>query len=408
MNRETDARAMAQKSGMPFVDISDTQPDRRCVDLLKGVFARNYSSIPVRFLNGGVLVAMGGPINKKVVDALSFHMGMKVYPALAEEKDILRVIDRQYPGREKKARSDKGIKEDMSENSHTISIISNKGGVGKTHVSINMARLIAGQDKRVLLIDADLGNADISNKLAMFPENTLYDFLESNIALHDVIMPTVLGFDLIGGSSGEFKLANINYVQRSKFIRNFNKISRGYDATIFDLSAGIGSTVMDFALASDEIVVVTTPQDIIAGYACIKASFQRFKTIEQKLMDKVDDYEPRKTYVPWVIMNQVTDLKQGVFLYNRICQTIDERVNNLEPLFSVRPAYLGGVLYDRTAFRKAEMNRKPITCVYPKSKPAQCLGFISENIMTPPEDREYRQQIKTGFNRFGMVFGLRS
>ena len=279
--------------------------------------------------------------------------------------------------------------------------------MGKTHISTNLAKILSDHGRKVLLIDADLGNADISNKLAMFPEHTLMDFLEGEISLKEIIMPTALGFDLIGGSSGEFRLANINYVQRSKFIRNFNKISQDYDVTIFDLSAGIGSAVMDFALATDEVVVVTTPQDIIAGYACIKASFQHFKSIEDKLMSKVEDYEPRRVYVPWVVMNQVTTLKQGIFLYNRICQTADERVNNAEDLFAVKPAYLGGVLYDRELFRKAEQNRQPLSGLFPRSKPAQCLEFLGRNIMTRPSEREYRSQVRGGIKRFAAIFSLR-
>ncbi|MGI6397591.1 MAG: AAA family ATPase [Desulfomonilia bacterium] len=191
-----------------------------------------------------------------------------------------------------------GAQEAPEREHRIIAVISNKGGVGKTHVSTNLATVAARKGKKVLLIDADLGNADISNKLALFPEYTLYDFLLGDVALEDMIQKTPYGFDLVGGSSGEFKLANINYVQRTKFIRAFRKVSEGYDITIFDLSAGIGTTVMDFALASDEMLIVTTPQDIIAGYACIKATFQRFKSIEESLMKKVEYYEPERVYRP--------------------------------------------------------------------------------------------------------------
>ncbi|HOO46225.1 MAG TPA: hypothetical protein PLM29_08350, partial [Deltaproteobacteria bacterium] len=218
---------------------------------------------------------------------------------------------------------------------------------------------------------------------------------------------TSYGFDLVGGSSGEFKLANINYVQRSKFIRGFRNISKNYDFTIFDLSAGISSVVMDFALASDEIITVTTPQDIIAGYACIKASFQRFKHIEDQLCQKVEFYEPRKVYKPWIIMNQISDLKQGLFLYNRICQTADERINNMESLYCVKPEYLGGILFDRETFKKAEMQRKPLTVLSPRSNPSQCLTYVGRNIMENPDFRTYNQELKTGIGRFGMIFGLK-
>jgi flagellar biosynthesis protein FlhG len=408
MNRDVDTRTLARKCGMPYIDIENEVPDQKCIELLKEVFAKNYNSLPVRFLNGGVLVAIGDPDQKELIETLTFHMGKKVYPALAEKDAIFKAIHTYYTKKPDVKFHDKEVKEneELHRESRIISIISNKGGVGKTHVSTNIAKIIADTGKKVLLIDADLGNADISNKLALFPEFTLYDFLLGDVALDDLIQKTSFGFDLIGGSSGEFKLANINYVQRSKFIRNFRRISRDYDFTIFDLSAGISSVVMDFALASDEILIVTTPQDIIAGYACIKASFQRFKYIEEKLLQKVEFYEPMKVYKPWVVMNQVANLKQGLFLYNRICQTADERVNNMEALFSVKPEYLGGVLYDREGFKKAEMQRKPLTSINLRSNSSQCMAYVGKILLESPELRTYNQQLKTGFGRFGMIFGL--
>jgi len=408
MVKDMDTRTMARKCGMPYIDISKENPDPNCLGLLKEVFAKNYSSLPVRFLNGGVLVAIGNPEQKDLVDTLTFHMGKKVYPALADKDAINTAINDHYhnlPGR-KGERADKQAQVKEQRDNHTISIVSNKGGVGKTHAATNMAKTIADSGKKVLLIDTDLGNADISNKLALFPEHTLYDFLVGDTTLDAMIEKTPYGFDLIAGSSGEYKLANINYVQRTKFIRGFRKTSKEYDVTIFDLSAGIGSAVLDFALAADEMVIVTTPQDIIAGYACIKASFQRFKAIEEQLLKKVEFYEPRKTYTPWVIMNQVDSLKQGVFLFNRICQTADDRVNNMETMFVVRPEYLGGVLYDKDTIRKAEMQRRPITCVYPRSDVSQCMQYLGTNMLEAPEDRTYRQELKKGLGRFAMILGL--
>lgn len=409
MYNETEARELARKHGMAFIDIDREAPDYKCIELLQEGVARQYNAVPVRFLNGGVLVAISDPDQKHLIELLSTQMGRKVYPALADREAIQRAIETVYtvkietgppPGTPKEAPGE------GQQNSRIISILSNKGGVGKTHISTNLAKVIAESGKKALLIDADLGNADISNKLAMFPEYTLYDFLLGDMDLLNMVEKTAYGFDLIGGSSGEFKLANINYIQRTKFIRGFRKLSEGYHFTIFDLSAGISNTVVDFALASDETIIVTTPQDIIAGYACIKASFQRFKAIEESLLEKVDNYSPKKVYKPWVIMNQVTNLRQGLFLFNRICQTTDERINNMEPMFSVKPEYLGGIIYDRESFKKAETDRKPLSTVLPRSNPAQCMTYLGRNLLEAPDTRTYKQQLKTGLSRFAMIFGM--
>lgn len=407
MTNTTDIRTLARKSGMPYIDITREAPDPRCLKLLKEDFAREYSSLPIRFLGDGVLVAISDPEQKDIIETLSTHMGRKVYPALADVAAVKLAIERYYPnGQDLSASKGKVVAEAEARSSRIISVISNKGGVGKTHVAMNMAKVISSCRKKVLLIDADLGNADISNKLALFPEYTLYDFLLGDVNLESMIEKTPLGFDLIAGSSGEFKLANINYIQRSKFIRGFRSISQRYDYTIFDLSAGITTTVLDFALASDEVVIVTTPQDIIAGYACIKASFQQFKAIEEKLMEKVEFYKPRRFFSPWIVMNQIANLNQGIFIFNRICQTADERINNLETFFNVKPEYLGGVLYDKESIRAAESQRKPFTVVNPKSKPSQCIEYLGRVVMDPPELRTYNQELKSGLGRFAMIFGL--
>ncbi len=403
MMKNSDIRTLAHKSGMPFIDISREAPDPRCLKILKQAFAREYSSLPIRFLGDGVLVAIADPDHKDLISTLSTHMGRKVYPALADVEAIKKAIEMYYPDGQGMAEAQG---KDALRTSRTISIISNKGGVGKTHIAMNMAKVLGGLKKKVLLIDADLGNADISNKLALFPEYTLYDFLLGDVDLEKMIEKTPLGFDLIAGSSGEFKLANINYIQRSKFIRSFRKISENYDFTIFDLSAGITTTVLDFAMASDESLIITTPQDIIAGYACIKASFQQFKAIEEKLMEKVEFYKPRRVYKPWVVMNQVTNLNQGIFIFNRICQTADERINNMETLFSVKPEYLGGVLYDKDTIRAAESQRKPFTIVNPKCKTSQCLEYLGKVVIDPPDLRSYNQEFKGGLGRFAMIFGM--
>jgi flagellar biosynthesis protein FlhG len=403
MANDIDPRILARKYGMPYIDISREVPDSKCLRLLKEEFAKTYNSIPIRFLGDGVLVAIGDPEQKDLIETLSHHMGRRVYPALADAGSIQKGIELYY---QDSRQVEEARRKESGRVSRIISVISNKGGVGKTHVALNLAKILSGQGRKVLLIDADLGNADISNKLALFPEYTLYDFMLGDVDLGSMVEHTQHGFDLIAGSSGEFKLANLNYIMRSKFIKSFRRVSEGYDFAIFDLSAGISTIVLDFAMASDEVITVTTPQDIIAGYACIKASFQHFKDLEEKLMEKVEFYKPVKVYSPWVIMNQISNLNQGIFLFNRICQTADERINNLESLFRVKPEYLGGVLYDKEGFRLAETQRKPMTVVNPKSKSSQCLEYLGKILLEPPEARTYNQELKSGLGRFATIFGL--
>jgi len=76
-------------------------------------------------------------------------------------------------------------------------------------------------------------------------------------------------------------------------------------------------------------------------------------------------------------------------------------------MFSIKPEYLGGILYDRDTFKKAETERKPLTVVSPTSNPAQCMEYLGKNVMEHPGLRNYSQQIKTGLSRFSLIFGLK-
>ncbi|TFH48184.1 MAG: hypothetical protein E4G89_06710, partial [Methanothrix sp.] len=134
MNRDIGTRALARKCGMPYIDIENETPDHRCLELLKEVFAKNYNSLPMRFLNGGVLVAIGDPMQKELIETLTFHMGKKVYPALAERDAIFKAIHTYYPGPQASLVQTKENVQEVKEaqrDSRIISIISNKGGVGK-------------------------------------------------------------------------------------------------------------------------------------------------------------------------------------------------------------------------------------------------------------------------------------
>ncbi|HOX00433.1 MAG TPA: hypothetical protein PK545_07395, partial [Deltaproteobacteria bacterium] len=93
MYNETEARELARKHGMAFIDIDREAPDYKCIELLQEGVARQYNAVPVRFLNGGVLVAVSDPTQKHLIELLSTQMGRKVYPALADREAIQRAIE---------------------------------------------------------------------------------------------------------------------------------------------------------------------------------------------------------------------------------------------------------------------------------------------------------------------------
>jgi protein-tyrosine phosphatase len=289
----------------------------------------------------------------------------------------------------------------------TISIISNKGGVGKTHFSINLAYALTKAGAKVLLIDADLGNADISNKLGIFPERHLLDFLKRRQKMEDLIISTDYDFDLIGGASGEFRLANLNHFQKLSFISHFLKISRRYHFAIFDLGAGISRTVLDFALAADHTLILSTPQDIISGYACAKASFFRFKELEERLDQRLPDYIPNRTFSPMLVFNQVGHLKQARKLFQKVDQIADTYINTGESQFRIAPEYLGSIPYDKESLLEAEKNKRPLLHDLPHCEASQCFTDISRRFYQVECDTGQGGRVKNALRRFIAILSLK-
>lgn len=262
----------------------------------------------------------------------------------------------------------------------SLAFVSNKGGVGKTHMSSNMAFYLARMGKKVLLIDLDLGNSDVTNKLGFYCENTVVDLLEGKRSVGQLIYNTPHGFDLIGGESGNLRLANLSAPQKKRFIRALREMGSDYDYVLYDLSAGINSTTLDFALAQDFLIVVTTPQDIVAGYSCIKAAYHRFQELETKMAARDPEYKMHTTLRPFVVLNQVPDFKSGKELYQKLLDVAKQCLPRSKDFF-LKFHFLGVVTSDQSHVRHAELGRYLYSSEHGASRTGQCFNFLVENLV---------------------------
>ena len=409
------AKKKAQRLKVPFVDPLRAAIEPSALSLLEPEMAIRRQALPIRVVDNFLLVAMMTPEEPVAIKSLELLTGFKIRPAAAPKNSLSIALKKYYENgygkelavknrqpkttRKTIARAPKG---DTSEPC-IISVISNKGGVGKTHLSINTAYSLAKKGARVLLIDADLGNADVSNKLGIFPKSHLMDFLENRKKMDELLFRTKYGFDLIASSYGEFKLANLYYAQKVKFINHFRKISQRYEFAIFDLGAGISRMVMDFALAADHTIIVTTPQDFISGYACTKAGFSRFKEIEERLEEKFPNYQPRWTFSPMLVINQASNLRQGFKLFDTLKKAANEKINSREGKFRIEPEYLGAIPYERAALRTAEMKKRPLLLVAPRVKAAQSIQHMSTRFFHPEVTYDPRVKFKQPLARFAAI-----
>jgi len=168
----------------------------------------------------------------------------------------------------------------------TIAVTSGKGGVGKTNIAANLAMIFRRYKKRVLLVDLDLGLANIDILLGLRPEYTLQDVIEGRKQMKDIIMQGPDGIKFVPASSGIEELTSLSEKQMEMLFKGFCDLDEELDIVIVDTGAGISSNVLSFVLASNEILLITTPEPtaITDAYAMIKALSRKRKDLNIKLL----------------------------------------------------------------------------------------------------------------------------
>lgn len=181
-----------------------------------------------------------------------------------------------------------------------IAIASGKGGVGKTWFSISLAHYLCSLGRRILLIDGDLGLANIDIQLGISPDKDLGDFLDGHATLAQIRSHHPEGFDMIVGCSGVQSLADFSTEQTQRLIQDIYSISKSYDYIMIDLGAGIQKSILQLVLSSTQCLVVVSPEptSITDAYALMKLVWQSqpdypFEVVVNKVNSK-DDGE--KTY----------------------------------------------------------------------------------------------------------------
>jgi flagellar biosynthesis protein FlhG len=153
-----------------------------------------------------------------------------------------------------------------------FSVTSGKGGVGKTNIAVNLACCLADAGKRVVLLDADLGLANVDVLLGLAPQKNLFHLFHEGAKLSDILFPTPYGFSILPASSGVSEMLALNTGQKLELLESLDELENGLDFLIVDTGAGISDTVVYFNLAAQERLVVLTPEptSLTDAYALIK------------------------------------------------------------------------------------------------------------------------------------------
>ncbi|KMT21716.1 MinD/ParA family protein [Clostridium cylindrosporum] len=248
-------------------------------------------------------------------------------------------------------------KAERNESFRVITVSSGKGGVGKSNFVVNLAVLLAEKGKRVAILDADFGMANIDILLGINSPYNIYDILENEKSMLDIIVETSEGIKVIPGGSGISKLANLSPDEESKIVKEFEKLS-DIDILIIDTGAGVGRNVINFIKMADDVIIITNsePTSITDAYGLIKVASS--STFEDKLS---------------IIVNRTSDSKEANDTYNKLSTTSKK-------FLKINLNYLGYILEDHNvsmAVRKQESFVK----LFPRSKATKCIDVISSRIL---------------------------
>ena len=160
-----------------------------------------------------------------------------------------------------------------------IAVSSGKGGVGKTFISVHLAARATRQGKRVLLIDADLGLANVDIMLGLTARGSILQVIEGQSGLDDILVKAGDNLDVLPGGSGLHELSHLSAEHQRILLDELDRLSKGYDLVLVDTGAGIGDNVLFFASSSESILVVLTPDptSLTDAYALIKVLSQRHR-----------------------------------------------------------------------------------------------------------------------------------
>ena len=242
-----------------------------------------------------------------------------------------------------------------------IAVTGGKGGVGKTNVSVNLSLALAELGRRVVLLDADLGLANVDVLLGLTTKRTLADVVAGECDLRDVMIPGPGGIRVVPAASGTQSMVQLSTLQHSGLIQAFSDIGNDIDVLIIDTAAGIGDGVVSFVRAAQEVLLVVTdePTSITDAYALIK------------LLNR--DYGISRFRV---LANMAHAPQEGRNLFAKLTKVT-------ERFLDVALQYVGAIPYDE-AVRKAVQKQRAVYEAYPRAKCSLAFKAIAQKVDTWP------------------------
>ena len=239
-----------------------------------------------------------------------------------------------------------------------IAITSGKGGVGKTNLTVGLALALHAAGCRVLVIDADLGMANVDVVLGTSSKKHLLNLLETGTELKDVLVHGPYGVDYISGGSGIEKAQEFRPEERATLLDKLAGAGDLYDIVLIDTGAGLGKNVMEFILAADEVILLTTPEptSLTDAYAVLKA-YSMYAT------------EPHIE----LVVNRVYDERESREVVEKLQQTATR--------FLHMEVGCLGYIYEDASVTRAVRRQSPFLAASPDALASRCVLAMAQGLL---------------------------
>lgn len=243
-----------------------------------------------------------------------------------------------------------------------ITVTSGKGGVGKSNVTVNLAVQMAKLGKKVLIFDADFGLANVEVMFGAIPKYNLADMIYHGRGIREIITEGPLGIGFISAGSGIRGLNNLTREQILYLVKNLKELDELADIILVDTGAGISDSVLEFVMASPEVVLVTTPDP-----SSLTDSYSLLKTLYRN-----PNFSQKNTRIR-MLSNRVASVEEGKSLYDRLNSVVEKFLEG-------KVDYLGMVPQDAMLERSVR-KQTPVSIHLPKAKSSKAFEVLAANLL---------------------------